>query len=253
MIKKFIALAAVAAMLFACGEKDDTQKPDNGNGNQTEEPEPEEPEFESAITIDGDYTDWAAVEAVTATLPTEGTPKYTQLKTLKAYADEYFIFLYLEYDPTDIRTIDLFINDDNDPMTGHINAWDEGLGLMMQGSFYEFDAEYTTQLGGKSWDPSIYMFGGEDLSTAWEWVNLGVGGGASSSIANMIDDTTAAVEIQIVREMIPMPLADTIGLGVILETAGWVSVGALPAVAEELKFEGAANPLLSLDIPAAIE
>lgn len=250
MIKKFIALAAVAAMLFACGEEPVKPEP-NPDKDPIEKPEPEEPAFESAITIDGDYTDWAAVEAATATLPTEGTPKYTQLKTLKAYADEYFIFLYMEYDPTDIRTIDLFINDDNDAMTGHINAWDEGLGLMLQGSFYEFDAEYTTQLGGKSWDPSIYMFGGEDLSTAWEWVNLGVGGAASSSIANMIDDTTAAVEIQIVREMLPMPLADTIGLGVILETAGWVSVGALPAVAEELKLEGAANPLLSLNLPAA--
>lgn len=254
MIKKFIALAAVAAMLFACGEKPEpTPNPNPNPGTGTEEPEPE---FESAIAIDGDFADWDAVEAVVATLPETGTPKYSQLKTLKAYADEYFICLYIEYDPSNlVRTLDLFINDDNDPVTGHKNlsgGWEECVGLMLQGSFYNFNADYTEQMSGKSWDPSIYMFGGEDGGEAWEWVNLGVGGAANSSIATMINDTTAAVEIQIIREMIPMPLADTIGLGLIVETAGWSSVGALPAIAEEDKIEnGATNHLLTLTLPAA--
>lgn len=253
MIKKFIAIAAIAAMLFACGEKEEETKP-NGGGNNTETPEPEpEPDFVSAITIDGDYSDWAAVATVDAALPTEGTPRYTQLKSMKAYADEFFIFLYLEFDPSNnIRNIDLFIDDDNDPATGHVNGsggWVEGIGLMLQGSFYEFNADYTEQLGGKSWNPTVYMFGGEDGANTWEWVDLGVGGVASSSEAAMIDDTTAAVEIQIIREMIPMPLAETIGLGIVLETAEWSSVGALPQIAAEAALEGETNHLLQLVLP----
>lgn len=251
MIKKFIAIAAIAAMLFACGEPEE-EKPNN-EGPNTETPEPEEPEFVSAITIDGDYSDWAAVEVVETALPTDGTPRYEQLKKVKAYADEYFICLYLEFDPSNnIRNIDLFIDEDNDPMTGHLNGngkWAEGVGIMMQGSFYEFNADYTVQMGGKSWAPTVYMFGGENLANTWEWVDLGVGGVASSSAADMIDDTTAAVEIQIIREMIPMPLADTIGLGVILETAEWSSVGSLPQISAEAEFEGETTHLLQLVLP----
>lgn len=259
MIKKFLAFAVVAALFVACGpDNEPDPKPNEKPGTETpgENEEEKEPEFVSAITIDGEYSDWDAVEAIVATLPEVGTPKYSQLKTLKAYADEYFICLYMEFDPSNlVRTIDLFINDDNDPVTGHKNlsgGWEECVGLMLQGSFYNFNADYTTQLDGKSWDPSIYMFGGEDGGEAWEWVNMGVGGAASSSIAAMIDETTAAVEIQIIREMLPIPLADTIGLGVIIETANWSSVGALPAIAEEDKIEnGATNHLLSLTLPQA--
>ena len=59
-MKKIFAIAAMAAMLIACGEEKPENKP-NGGGNNNGGGN-EEPAFVAAITVDGQFADWDAVE-----------------------------------------------------------------------------------------------------------------------------------------------------------------------------------------------
>ena len=136
-MKKFFAIAAMAAMLIACGDKEnDDKKPGNGG-------EPEEPEFVSAITIDGQFGDWAALDAskvVEATLP-EGETKHGDLKKVKIYADDLYINVYFEAAEPEADMpyhIDLCINIDNDEMTGgYANVWSNaGVDYLIEGCVY---------------------------------------------------------------------------------------------------------------------
>ena len=92
-MKKFMTIAAMFAAVmvsFSSCKKDD--KPQGGNTEVTC-PDCGEAmddctcgEFESAIKIDGDFADWAAVTPVTATCNPDA--KWTALTTLKVYTDE---------------------------------------------------------------------------------------------------------------------------------------------------------------------
>jgi hypothetical protein len=90
-MKKFFAIAAMAAMLIACGDNKEDNKPNNGG-------DPVEPEFVSLITIDGDMSDWATLDATKVVEATcaEGDVKHGELKKVKIYADELYINVYFE-------------------------------------------------------------------------------------------------------------------------------------------------------------
>ena len=232
-MKKFFALAAVAAMFIACGgNENENEKPNGGegNGNQTEEPAPE-----SAIKIDGNFADWAEVEVVSATLPSEGTAAYEQLKVVKVYADELYIYFYAEYDPTNIYAVDLFIDTDNDITTGCVGSdWANGLDVLMQGGIYSWTADKTTQLEAKAYDPGANYYGGEPGTNEWNWVSAVDSGVVTSCVpvANANGDLSA-IEFAVMREMIPMELGSTVAVGIIIETRGWSTVGKLPQAAAE--------------------
>lgn len=127
-MKKFFAIAAVAAMLIACGEPEEN-KPQGGNNNggNTEQPggnENQEPEYVAPITIDGNFADWDALDAskvASATLPS-GTVKFQAFKAIKVYCDANYLFVYGKLDPALITTgksnLHLYLNLDGDETTG---------------------------------------------------------------------------------------------------------------------------------------
>lgn len=239
MIKKFLTLAVVAALFVACGEEKPTPTPNPGGdpGNTETPEEPEEPEFVGKINIDGDFADWdalAADEYVVATLP-EGECLYPVLKTFKMHADEIYIYIFLEFNPKGVYTdvtdewsgvhyLDLFIDEDNDPATGRYYAWSNCAGYMLQGAFHGVTAPY---------NPSIDMYIGEDGEPSWAWEDLAVYGVITSVLPVVVSEEVARFECSLLRPLIPFEMAETIGVGAIVETEGWTSIGQLPQNAVE--------------------
>lgn len=244
MIKKFLALAVVAAMFVACGPSDEPDPTPGGNGNNTEnptpEPEPEpEPEYKGIITIDGDFADWDALaesDYVVSTLP-EGEVLYPVLKTFKMCADGLYLYIFLEFNPngvyTDVtdewsgvRYLDLFIDHDNDPETGRLYAWSNCASFMLQGAFHGTSSVY---------NPDVDLYTGVDNQPDWAWEPLGVYGLMTSSKTVTVSEETAYFECAMLRPLFPVEMTETIGVGAIVETEGWSSIGQLPqnAVTEE--------------------
>ncbi len=261
MIKKIIAIAAVAAMLIACGDKeDDTKKPNPKPDVENQEPEEEEEEFKGAVTIDGAFDDWAALDAskvAVATLPTEGTITYPVLKTLKLHADELYIYIYLEFDPrgqyieelgsySGVRYLDLFIDQDNDPATGRYYAWSNCAGLMLQGAFYG---------GTSAYNPGVDIYTGADMMPEWAWEDLGLFGVVAAIEPVVESEDKALFECSLLRPAIAVDMASTIGIGAIVETEDWSSIGQLPQYsAEDLVGEGDGTTenrpaMLYIDLP----
>lgn len=252
MIKKIFAMVAMVAMLAACGEPEENQPAGGENqggteqgGNGNENPEPEEPTFDFLIDIDGDFADWDALtedQYVVSTLPTEGTIVDPVLKTFKMCADGLNLYLFLEFDPrgeyvdvTDewsgVRYLDLFIDEDNDPTTGRYYAWSNCASYMLQGAFHGVTTPY---------NPSVDLYTGDDGQGTWAWEDMGVYGLVTAAQTVTVSEDTAYFECAILRALFPVEMTETIGVGAIVETEGWSSIGQLPQYAVE-------------DAPAAVE
>ncbi len=275
MIKKFMAIAAVAAMLIACGPDEPKDDPTPGTGPGTEQPEepeePEEPEFVGAIQIDGNFEDWDALaesQYAVATLPTEGTIVDPVLKTLKLHADELYIYIYLEYDPrgeylestnaetgevtgsySGVRYLDLFLDEDNDPATGRYYAWSNCSSYMLQGGFHGVTTPY---------DPGCDMYTGVDGQADWLWEDLGMYGVVTSVLPVEVSEDKALFECSLLRPAMTIPMAETIGVGAIVETEDWSSIGQLPqysaeVVGGETGSEDNRPAMLFIDLPAMLE
>lgn len=249
-MKKFFALAAVAAMFIACGG----EKPDGGEkpGPGTE---PEVPTVTSDITIDGSFADWDAVQANEAVLGTDGTYADVDLKKIKIYADALSINIYAEYDPTQAMVLAFHMDIDNDESTGRGTPW-KGIELYFEGAIYEWSLNeagdtFLEQLNGIGWDPGVYQYTGEDGDTAWSWTGLLEGGLATGSVPVTIGENLAAVEVQIMREMIPIELGEGVGVGVMLVNNTWDQCGFLPSVSMEAEEAGEHSSVLSITLPAA--
>lgn len=249
-MKKFFALAAMAAMFIACGgEKPNPQpQPQPGPGEGDEQ-------VESAIKVDGQFDDWAALDAskvVSVALnEEEGTYKYSDLKLVKVYADELSINLYVEFDPIQAMNFGLFIDADFDETTGRNTPWC-GVELYFEGSIYEWledeTGAFVEQLGGVAWTPGLFQFAGADNTDEWNWTELVAGGIATASTPAAVGEL-AAVEISVMREMIAYDLAETVGLGFTVANNGWNNCGVLPQVSTEAEETGEVAHMLEVALP----
>ena len=219
----------MAAMLFACGEKPDN-KP-NGGGN-------EDPVFESKITVDGDFSDWASLDASkvsVAELP-ELPVKYDGLTLVKAYADEMFLNIYFEFDEAVIvdkswTPFHVYLNADGDETTGGGDAlWAPYCAEWMLEGIVFADGNFN------SWDPGVFPWGGEPNTSGWEWHPVDVPADEEHNWGAIITENNGvasgagagnAYEIQIVREMVPATWADTFTCGFDIQQ-NWSTAGALP-------------------------
>ena len=219
-MKKFFALAAIAAMFMACdgNEQQGGNKP--GPGNE------DEPVFVSKITVDGDFADWDALDASKVAVAECATaPKYAGLKTVKVYADEMYINVYLEaYEDVEEGVayhVNLCLNSDNSELTGgYAGVWaDAGVDYLAQGWIYD-----GTVYG--SYDPGVYPWNGEVGAEGWSWSTtegqVDEGNGVAKGAG-----TVLGYEIQLTREMTPCQWADTFTMGVSL-TKAWGNFGLLP-------------------------
>ena len=95
-MKKIFVLLAIAATLSAvsCNKN-------NAGGKKPKDKE--EKEYVAPIKVDGDFSDWAKLDATkvaTATCDPDATK--TALKLVKVYADEVFVFIYFEWDKEEV-------------------------------------------------------------------------------------------------------------------------------------------------------
>ena len=226
-MKKLFAIVAVATLLFACSdEKGNDNNPNNQGGPSSD--------YTMPISIDGNFADWDALDAgkvAVATLP-EGPVKYDALKTLKVYADEYFIYAYIEFDDTALVDKEMvpthfYINTDNNPLTGGGDAlWiDCDADHLFEGFIYD-------QGSMCSYDPNVYAWHGFDNEPDWLWgaeeeAVLFSGVGMSKGAAKVDENGVGAYEFSFIIDLLPFELADTFTVGVGIQQ-NWDSVGMLP-------------------------
>ena len=218
-MKKLFAIAAMAAMLFACGDNNEEGKKPVGGDDEGEV-------FVSPITIDGDFADWAGLDAskVAVAENAEGS-KYAGLKLVKVYADEMYVNVYLEaYEDVEAGAayhVNLCFNSDNSELTGgYAGVWtNAGVDYLAQGWIYD-----GTVYG--SYDPGVYPWVGEVGGDGWNWSTtegqVDEGNGVAKGAG-----TVLGYEIQLTREMTPCQWEDTFTMGVSL-TKAWGNFGVMP-------------------------
>ena len=229
MKKYLLSLLAIAALVISACEKKPQPSPKPDTPDNPDDPEKE---YVAPITIDGDFSDWAKLDAskvASATLPADA--KYTELKTLKAYADEQFIFVFAEFVPQAADAAlswDLFLNADNSDETGgYSDFWGQpNIEWLLEGGLDDWDAslfKWWGAVGENSWtwsDPSVT----HDDSDAW-----GAFIAAAGFTSSAADLTAGKVEFSIMRAMLEdsVKFADTFDLGAMLSVS-WATAGVLP-------------------------
>lgn len=174
------------------------------------------------IQIDGSFDDWGSVPAEQLA-STVGSPdaSLTALHEMKATSDDNYIYIYLVYDQTEVGPIDMFINTDQNASTGGNSwLWDPcGADFLIEG--------YVTE--GME-DAVVFNWPASLPQDGWEWVEvLGSGSGiAKMSTPKTINGSIVAVEMSIIKEMIPGTLASEIGIGIFSSNEDWSETGSLP-------------------------
>lgn len=243
-------LAAVMVSFSSC-KKDDTN-PQGGGNTVTTCPDCGEAledctcgEFVSAIQIDGEFADWAAVTPVTATCNPDA--KWTALTTLKVYTDEMYIHVYFEFSEDEIVDLawvpfHVYINADNNTEGCGDDQW-----IGQGGQDYLLEGPVFAEGAFCSYDPGFFTYAGADLATVeWAWTSVlpegsGVASGAGAG---------NKYEFSIMKEMLPgVELAETFGLGVDIQQS-WNSVGVLPNTA--IADDNANGAVPMLQVPAVM-
>lgn len=231
-MKKVLSFIALAAMVcFVACQKADNKKSGNNKENQGGNDEPEEV-YEAPITIDGDYADWAKLDAskvATATCPSGA--KYEALKTLKVYADEYYMFMYIDFTPQAADaavSLGVFLNADNSDETGgYADLWNQ------PNSEWYFEGPVT------DWDASLFKWWGGVGENGWIWSDpstkhddsdaWGAFVAAAGFCASSGDLAAGKAEFSIALESLAetFTLSSTFDLGVTLAIS-WATAGVLP-------------------------
>lgn len=260
-MKKFaFALMAVATLaMVACNKKDEPKNNTGGGGDDDDDPT-----FVSKISVrDNSIADWANVPAqylVEAKCPEDAL--FTAMKSVKVYADQQYINVLMEYDPSqfgvdaageddwDWLPVHMYINADNSDATGGYDDefTDGNAEVLLEGGIY-------SQKEAIDYDPAYFKWWGngiDDTRTGWLWTDptkdeawleankwgaviaTGEGGiGKSQEIGGK-----GMVEIQIMREMIPVTWHETtftIGFDI---QSHWNSNGVLPQGPENAGAQG---------------
>lgn len=233
-MKKIFAIAAVAAMLIACGEPEENKPQGGTNNGGTEQPEPEVPEYKAAITVDGTFADWEGLEVEELALEEGEEYGKTALKKVKIYTDEMYINLYVEFDPAEAMALCVYFDVDADATTGRGEPC-QGIELYLDGMI----ADWTLNADGSAFieprisalapDMTAYKYTGEDGAAAWAWEELlGAGNGFAVGSAPVAAGANEAFEMAIVKELSPMPFGEQVGIAVSLSNFGWNECGTLP-------------------------
>ena len=218
-ILTFLAMTASILMVstaVSCNKNDD----DDDDGG-------EDSEYVAPIKIDGDFSDWAKLDAskiASATCDKDATK--TALKVVKVYADPIYVFVYFEWDKDQIShepdvehvPFHCYINTDGDAKTGGYGDQfsDACSELLFEGFIYPDGASVG------SYVPVVCEWTGETNGTGWSWNELG-------EFNNLTEGAgiEGKYEFQIARELMPKKLADVFSIGFDIQQS-WDSVGILP-------------------------
>lgn len=230
----------MAAAMLAFAACDKTPK-DDPKPDPKPDPEPDPtPVYVAPITIDGNFEDWATLDASkVASAKSDPESPWDAIKEIRVYADEMYVFYYIEYDKAQISTIleevtgedvglpiRLNINTDGEFTSGYASYSLDAYDFILEGSLAEEKA-------WKSFDPTFYqrIDGWQELLASGNGITSGAG-------------KDNKYEIQLLREIfnsaastsaVPMPMGEVFQTGIRFYTAGWKELGNLPdgAVTEE--------------------
>ena len=225
-ILTFLAMTASILMVsvaVSCNKNDDDDDDEGGSS-----------EYVAPIKIDGDFSDWAKLDAskiASATCDKDATK--TALKTVKVYADAIYVFVYFEWDKDQIShqpesspgaednedvPFHVYLNVDGDAKTGGFGDQftDACTDILFEGFIYP---------GGSSigsYEPGLFEWTGEPNGSGWSWADLG-----EFNNLTLGAGIEGKYEFQIARELLPKKLADTFSIGFDIQQS-WDSVGILP-------------------------
>ncbi len=237
-MKKLLLLMASAAFLFAACDKtpkdDPKPKPDP-------EPDPE-PEYVQAIKIDGSFDDWATLGTKAVSAKSDPNSPWDAVKEIRVYADEFYVFYYIEYDNAQISSllnevtgvdsdgnplglpIRLNINTDGEFTSGYTSYSLDGYDFIIEGSLAE-EKEW------KSFDGTLHQ-------RIDGWVALQEGGlceGAGSGNKYEIALNKVAFNGAAATSTVPMPMGTEFQTGIRFYNATWGELANMPdgAVTDE--------------------
>ncbi len=241
MKKLFVFIAIASVCLWSCNKDDKGKnKKVNGGGDETE--------YVAPITIDGDFADWAKLDASkVATAATVSGAAKDALKLVKVYADSDNIFVYTEFEVGEVDPDDLWI-----PFHMYLNADNSANTGGDSQQFTDKDAEWLLETSVHNYDCALFKWWGEVGADGWLWTKYDAGlqaekhsaddgwgaimpeGSGIGTSAGTIDTTTGKgkYEIQVQLAMMPgVDFADTFTVGFDIQV-DWSTVGILPNAAD---------------------
>lgn len=226
-MKKVFSFLTIAAMvcMVACNDKDNPKKPGGNNGGDDEK------EYVAPIKADGDFADWAKLDATkvqSCSLVAADTWAYPEIKTAKVYADELFVYIMMEFNKDVLGVSEvashfgLYINGDNNDATGgYAGQWEQGekpcIDILVMGDYHDG----TDFVGALSCE--VYSWTGDANADGWYWGDVDVTGFAEGFCSSK------GLEFVLTRDLYPGGVfADEFTMGFQLQTSGWDATGALP-------------------------
>ena len=237
---KWAIMFAAAVAFVGCKDKNQpTPTP-------TPEPEPEKEYVQLIHVDDNSLADWDAVPAdqiAVAVLPENQTK--VALKSVKVYADKFYIFVRAELDMEEIIDkgwvpFHVYINTDNNDATGGDGGGqfaDPNEDIMLEGvvfasgeacSYGPAVFKWWGEVGGTEW--AYWQENGEEHGAEEKWGAIVGEGELQGTMSQFVEDKV--IELQIMRELVPTPAGwneDEFGIGFDIQQS-WNSVGILPAV-----------------------
>ena len=217
-MKKFLAMLAFAAALFVACDNTDPDDPDNPSGGT---------EYKQPITIDGDFADWAKLDASKVqVVKCAANAEKKDLKLAKVYADKYFVFVYLEFDfsaydgAVTMAHVDFMFDGDASAETGgYASCWNmPQIDVLIEGSTIDDSTV------AEAFDAPAFLWSGGVGEDGWAWTEV-------EGLTGFIEGkgNKQAWEFRITRELYPSgKLAKDFNLGILTTVNGWDCTGYLP-------------------------
>ena len=197
-----------------------TSKNINGTWSATAQGGGGDPTPSGDFTIDGNFDDWSDLNGLAhAEVPSSTT--HENLYDMRWYADEAYIYFYLEFS-TDVEPIDIFLSTDDNASTGH-NGW------MFQNSAAEYLIE-EEDIANHFTDvtSTFFTFDGTKAQSAWDgWIEANISGTTNACAPVTLANGHRAIEGRIVQALFPDPVV-ALKVGVFTSDASWVENGYLP-------------------------
>ena len=233
-MKKFMTFAAMfAAVAISFSACNKTEQPDGGDTVVTC-PECGEPEadctcgdYESPITIDGDFADWNNLDAAyVATASCNPDAKWTALEKVKVFCDGVYLNVYFEFSEDEIVDLawvpfHVYINQDLSEAAGNDQFIGQG------GQDWLLEGAVIADGAFCSYNPALFSYDGAEDTVEWAYGEVlpegsGIGSGAGAG---------NKYEFALMVEMLQgVELSDVFGIGFDIQQ-DWNSVGVLPNTA----------------------
>ena len=192
------------------------------------------------ITLDGDFSDWAAVPA--SMLASSSLASYVTdmvaLKQVKLCGNSDYLYFYVNADATKFNVIQFYIDKDNSNETGFLGwTWTN------TGTEYLLEAAKADDLA-----PTVFEY--DDANgkggTEWAWIEKYKPASKVIEISKFVqgDNNIIEVEGRMIRSYLP-EMGTTIKVGVASADANWASSGVLPSKLED----GGLNNAITVKLP----